>query len=194
MDHHLLTTAALLVIAALMVPLLGTVHLMVVLPLLLARSGVHLADRRMRYTCRMNINVPDRLRGDRVVAIEARWCQPNWPLVDFAMTQIGRLSLMTTAAVRHHFIVLRLESGALVYVDKHGQRNVLLATRDRKGINSRGQWVDSSLLYVIAVEGHVTLDDVIGYVERDAFARFGLLADNCQHFAADVAEWVVSAF
>nr|UMO80046.1 hypothetical protein [Pandoravirus aubagnensis] len=140
-------------------------------------------------------------RSERVTKLEVRYCHimtdnddDTWGKVgDAAATAAARALAITTQAVHHHFVILTLETGTLVYVDKHGYRNVLVRD-NKKGKNGDGdEWLDSELLKSCSParwNGNVNLGDVIDFVSRDEFETYHLIDANCQHFAEALYQWI----
>lgn len=140
-------------------------------------------------------------RSERVVRLEIRYCHITsdndkdvlGDAADAGLTLAARALAMTTQAAHHHFVMLTLESGTLIYVDKHSQRNVLVRD-DKRGKNGGGdEWLDSALLKWCSPtrwNGNVDLGDVIDFVSRDEFSTYHLIDANCQHFAQALYEWI----
>jgi hypothetical protein len=142
------------------------------------------------------------LSSERVTRLEVRYCHiasdddddTKGEFLDAAGTLGARALAMTTSALHHHFVILTLESGTIIYVDKHGRRNVLVRT-DRRGKNGAGDaWLSSALLKECKPTrwgGNVNLGDVIRFVSDDErFGTYHLLDANCQHFAEAIYQWI----
>ena len=86
------------------------------------------------------------LMDQRITQCEIRYCHINGALADFGLTLAARLSFLTTQAAHHHFIILTLECGALIYIDKHSYRNIIIRN-DKDGLNGGGdEWLSSESL------------------------------------------------
>jgi hypothetical protein len=131
--------------------------------------------------------------NEKVINVEIRYCHIGEDWKDAGATVLARGLMLTTAACHHWFIIVKLESGKLIYIDKHWDRNII-ERGDRRGINGGGNnWIDSALLKESPVtrwSGNVRLEELIAYVERSEHARYHLLDDNCQHFAKKVYKWL----
>ncbi|AGO84732.1 hypothetical protein psal_cds_747 [Pandoravirus salinus] len=140
-------------------------------------------------------------RSERVTQLEIRYCHISndddsdalGSAADAGITLAARALAMSTQAAHHHFVILVLESGTLIYVDKHSHRNVLVRD-DKRGKNGGGdKWLSSELLKSCSPtrwNGNVNLGDVIDFVSRDQFETYHLIDANCQHFAEALYQWI----
>ncbi|KAF2070162.1 hypothetical protein CYY_008519 [Polysphondylium violaceum] len=118
-----------------------------------------------------------------------RWCQLDTKVRDAALTLAARMSLMTSRAAHHHFIIVTLESGDCVYFDKGSYRNIFIV-HNTNGLNKFNKWVPSNLMRAQTATKGKTLKDLYNYASLDKFRPYHPLDKNCQHFADALYDWV----
>jgi hypothetical protein len=141
----------------------------------------------------VNDELDSKYGNENVINVEVRYCHIGKDWEDAGATLLARGLMMTSAACHHWFIIVELESGKLIYIDKHGYRNIIERS-DRCGKNGGGTaWIDSALLKrskVTRWAGNVRLRELVNYVKLDEHKYYHLLDDNCQHFAKKVYKWL----
>jgi hypothetical protein len=144
--------------------------------------------------------IPDssELRNERVVLLEVMYCHIvgddiGGEMADAGATLLARGMLITTQAAHHHYVILTLESGALVYMDKHNKRNIRVRT-DKKGLNIVGdRWLRGEVLKSTAPTrwgGNVSLNDLVNKASSSNLEYYHLIDSNCQHFAEELYQFV----
>jgi hypothetical protein len=199
-EARMWTTGAVWVGSILLAPVTGGTSLLVGGGIAAVRVGTEVSIPTRRAPVNRDRRL-DAMRSKKVASLEVRYChiasdkdgEVMGAAGDAGLTAAGRLFGMTTMAAHHHFVILTLESGELVYIDKHGERNILLVT-DKRGKNGGGNaWLSSELLKSCKPtrwSGNVNLGNVIDHAERDEFQWYHLLDDNCQHFAEALYQWI----
>ncbi|QYB17401.1 hypothetical protein PV-S19_0037 [Pacmanvirus S19] len=171
-------------------PVTGGASLFIMIPVagrVIGENSINWRDTEV------NNQVSRKFYEERVLNVEIRYCHIDKDWKDAGVTLGARTLGMTTAACHHWFIIAELESGQLIYIDKHWYRNIL-ERDDRCGKNGGGtDWISSERLKCSSVErwrGNVRLEELICFVEREEHKRYHLLDDNCQDFAKRVFNWL----
>lgn len=177
----------------------------VVLPVAGTLSAIHHFGRDFANQTTHEAEVNDQISSEheqllyeRVTKVEIRYCHLNGEIADFFTTLGARLSMLTFQAAHHHFLILTLKSGKLIYIDKHSKRNILLRP-DKRGKNGPGnEWLSSECLRYCkpkVYNGHVMLYDVIRKIKYGGMfldSHYHLIDNNCQHFAQCLYEWLLN--
>ncbi|KAF2072122.1 hypothetical protein CYY_006567 [Polysphondylium violaceum] len=135
------------------------------------------------------ISSDSQLWEKKIQSIEMRWCQLTNKGKDAATTFLARVSMMTTRAAHHHFIIVTLESGDCVYFDKHSHRNILVVY-NTDGFNQNNEWVPSNLMRGGTATKGKTLKELYNYATLDKFMLYHTLDSNCQHFADALYDYI----
>lgn len=137
------------------------------------------------------MNVPDRRKeflDKKVVRVEWRYCHLGSEIGDFFLTTLNRTLTWDAKAAHHHFLILYLQDGGMVYVDKHWDRNIR-RTGDTNGRNKDGESVSSDVKTSCSSR-RVTVGEVVDFCSQERFARYVLRESDCQDFAEDVYNWL----
>lgn len=134
------------------------------------------------------ISYSSQLMEKKVTRLEIRYCHISSDINDALITLVGRATFMSAMAAHHHFVILTLESGEYIYVDKHGYRNII-ERNDKRGKNGPGnEWLESALLKE-CTSNNITLRNVVDYINNYTSGEYHLLDKNCQHYAQQIYDW-----
>lgn len=135
----------------------------------------------------IDIGSMDRNKILDIKAIEIRYCHITNPAGDALLTLLARGLVMTKQAAHHHFIIITLDPGQYIYLDKHSYRNILIRN-NKKGKNGSGNdWLESEILKSKSISSSkLTLNDIIQFINNHTSGDYHLLDDNCQHFATKI--------
>lgn len=145
----------------------------------------HWADMRVH-----NISPDDPAWDDTVTCFEVRYCHINGVVGDFGVTLAGRALLMTTDASHHHFIIITMRRGTMVYLDKHGYRNLKIVD-NKLGLSLAGKFDEpsESLQRYLPRHDNITLRNVYDIAREDKYGSYHLLDKNCQNFTKAIIDW-----
>lgn len=134
-----------------------------------------------------NNRVGDHDLSAKVRRVEWRYCHSSGDISDFGATLANRLlSTHSWKAAHHHFILLFLDNGKMVYIDKHARRNILY-TDNTNGLNKSEHWVYSTLHKQCTTTR--SLGEFVAFAEQDRFLHYKLLENDCQDFAEAIYLW-----
>jgi len=130
--------------------------------------------------------------GEKVKYMEIRYCHITGPFWDAMGTWYARASMATTDAAHHHFLLLQLESGKTVYLDKHANINIAIV-HNTLGLDQDGRFTmeSRSLKQTSASKwgGNVLLQHVWNEACTDKYREYHLLDNNCQKFAKNIYDY-----
>jgi hypothetical protein len=189
-ESRMATSFAITVGSMVAAPFTGGVSLVVGLGAVSTRNIMesHISENYTRETKIRNAIPPKLDLGSQIKFIEIRYCHISGPITDFSSTLAARSFGMTTKAAHHHFIIIELESGQIIYTDKHYDIN-LIQRNNRQGKAGNGEWIDSECLKSKQVS-NTNLLEVVQHIKENSSKRYHLLDDNCQDFAEFVYDFV----
>jgi hypothetical protein len=181
MGNSPIVTGCIYVASIGLAPVTGGVSLLGLIPTAGRLIEAKIADSD-RHKTSVNIDPAiNSIKNEKVSSLEYRYCHLSNKYADFGMTLAHRISFMGSNAAHHHFILLYTYNGNIIYIDKHGRRNILKRT-NTQGMNMKAEWVNSAIEKNCSVSNK-NVQDFIEFAKRDEFSIYHLSNSNCQHFA-----------
>lgn len=183
-----ISVSALCIIAA---PVTGGLSVVIGVPLLAASGIGNAVLATSTHTANLNIDIPHSMMETRLARVEKFKCYLSGPIADSALRVTGVLTLTNfTKGVYHHYLIATTVDGDYIYVDKHGERNVI-QRHNKYGMDKTGKWISGTLIRSCSEVGHRTVGDIVKFVTNYTDSEYHLANNNCQHHAQMVYNYLV---